>query len=606
MWSNLKNVGQLAQQISNVVAPLEDDSEYEDDEEEYEEEDLYSSSDEQHQQQQQDEETDDTHHHSSPLRRPFGLVGMLTQAMDREEALHDQQHDDDTDPSEPWVPPPNQPATHHPSNDTTAADTTTKFWKADQRMSRQEEERGEEEGEFLNAERMREAEGEFVTIHTSDARSPLLTTTEIPDATHTNHSNSMVDISATATAVPSIPSSPHQSMDETIVAKRHSAAPKSAVEDSPPQRLSLVRESGSLSPSPTKQQQTIPRATEDGSIALSPLFGQEQQQQQCPPLPLERYSSEEGMRERHKRVHDGGKLPTTTLPSLPLASTLEEAEGGDDQIAAKETTRDSAPPDHSASTKRMEKLEKRCKELKRQLIQSEAKVKELEQTNQSTVTTTTNNGEANPTNIDLDQLKHSFLEKEARVLQAANEEHEQELNTLRSQMEEKILSLQRQQATDRNQFQADHDRMQARLNEADHRVEELQEAVQVEQMRNESLSNANEQQHVRTLRVTQDKLAQAMAQLDDRNDQVNSLKQMIVQMESKMNEHHEGAQEAEDEMDELHTENEQLHDAVEKLEAECHRLRNKASSLEADSDKMVHLRVRSMILGFFLLIWTNN
>ena len=47
-------------------------------------------------------------------------------------------------------------------------------------------------------------------------------------------------------------------------------------------------------------------------------------------------------------------------------------------------------------------------------------------------------------------------------------------------------------------------------------------------------------------------------------------------------------------MDELHTENEALHNHVERLQEECSELRKKVTKMEADSDKLVHLKVRTL------------
>jgi uncharacterized protein YoxC len=94
-----------------------------------------------------------------------------------------------------------------------------------------------------------------------------------------------------------------------------------------------------------------------------------------------------------------------------------------------------------------------------------------------------------------------------------------------------------------------------------------------------------------------EKLAESMALLDEREDQVSKLKTMVQTLQSKLSEHAEGVQLAEDEVDELHHENEDLRQSVEKFEALCKDLQKKNTELHSDSNKLSELRVSTEIVS---------
>ena len=93
------------------------------------------------------------------------------------------------------------------------------------------------------------------------------------------------------------------------------------------------------------------------------------------------------------------------------------------------------------------------------------------------------------------------------------------------------------------------------------------------------------------LRMAEDKLAQTLALLDDRDGQINKLKDAVKELTSKVSEHQHGAQEAEEEMDELHHENETLRHRIESQEQLCTELRAKVSDLQSDSEQLSNLKV---------------
>ena len=71
----------------------------------------------------------------------------------------------------------------------------------------------------------------------------------------------------------------------------------------------------------------------------------------------------------------------------------------------------------------------------------------------------------------------------------------------------------------------------------------------------------------RAVRKADERVAQTMAVLDERNEEIKHLKSLIRDMESKVNEHEKGVEEAEEELDELQHENDSLRDMIEKLQA---------------------------------------
>lgn len=302
-----------------------------------------------------------------------------------------------------------------------------------------------------------------------------------------------------------------------------------------------------------------------------------------------------------------------SLPSITLDAMVEDDEEDEEEDAhpvASATTDPTnqepvvAPVEHDTSihnnrnggsklstapsdeqTKRIEKLEKRCKELKKQLVYAESHIIELQQQTSSIV---------EKDDSEQEKLMQHFQEKEARLLQAAAEEHDQDMKALRYEMDERIMAMQRQLVDERNAFQQDRAHMDALLTEANARAEKIERQARDERGNSDKSASQVQQQQARALRMAEDKLAHSMALLDERDENVKQLKDMIKALESKMTEHKEGVQEAEEEMDELHTENEALHNHVERLQEECSELRKKVTKMEADSDKLVHLKVRTL------------
>jgi chromosome segregation ATPase len=136
------------------------------------------------------------------------------------------------------------------------------------------------------------------------------------------------------------------------------------------------------------------------------------------------------------------------------------------------------------------------------------------------------------------------------------------------------------------------DEMERLLNEAISTVDAAEREKKQSRSKQDNDSAQFQQRQERALRMAEEKLAQTMALLDDREEQVENLDETVKNLKSKMSVHQEGAHEAEEELDELHTENETLRHHVQTFEAQCAELKNKVSELEGESDKVSGLKVR--------------
>jgi chromosome segregation ATPase len=154
--------------------------------------------------------------------------------------------------------------------------------------------------------------------------------------------------------------------------------------------------------------------------------------------------------------------------------------------------------------------------------------------------------------------------------------------------------MQRELVEERNAFQEDRVQMERLLNEATARAERAERQVHEARTEREGSVVQEQQHHARALRMAEDRLAQTMALLDEREEQAKNLKAMVQTLQSKMAEHDKGAKHAERELDELHNENEALHDHIDKLEAQSSEFQAKIKKLQVEADKVSHLKVRKL------------
>jgi hypothetical protein len=222
-------------------------------------------------------------------------------------------------------------------------------------------------------------------------------------------------------------------------------------------------------------------------------------------------------------------------------------------------------------------LESQLRETQDKLLQSEQLVWEKEQQSEQ----------------QRQELMVKFQEKELRLLQASNEDHQQELEQMRQDSELLCQSLQQQMEQERNMALQQQQQLSRLLNEAESRVENADESKKAALSKMQTEFTQVQQRQKRSIQMAEDKLAQALAKLDERDEEIKKLKTTVSSLQSKMTKHQEGAQEAEEEMDELHSENETLRQHVQVLQEECTKLRAHVEELEADAEKFSGLQVSS-------------
>lgn len=578
MWKNFHDVRSMAEKLTSVVAPRRDDDD-DDDAEEYSEDGGEEFEDE------VDFSESEEAAEETAARSPFGLVGMLARAMD---SGPQQKHDEEESHSIEYGVSDDERAdllleekAHcQPDYDPSPVeDSSSKIVLGSGRSTAVPEQRGLPPPEDLDI------------------------APDMPLQETRGHASSRKIVDGAVSATQRSELSPRDRESE---------------HEPEPARFSLVRESGSLSPlraggsrtgSTPLAMRSWESTTMDAADGLRPFS----QGPYIPFAPLDEAESGNGDATADTKVAArGGDSGFSPMPSsasgASLSATAEHAinegsEGGIKKAGIPELSRTKvvaptplgAPPNDSTilettngersisgsdeQVKRMEKLEKRCKELKKQLGNAENHIIELQQQ-------TTNIVEHD--NSAHEKLIQQFHDKEARLLQAAAEEHKYEMQSLRRAMEESVA---RQLIDERSAFQQDRERMDILLAEANSRADEVECQGLDERNNIEKSASQTQQQQARALRMAEDKLAHTMALLDERDENTKTLKEMIKGLESKLSEQKSGVQEAEEEMDELNTENEALHSHVDRLQAECDALRTQVTKLEGDSEKFVHLKV---------------
>jgi hypothetical protein len=627
MWSNFRDVRSLAEKISHVVAPPVDDDQEDDGAEEEEDysEGEYSTENEE----------------DAPGRSPFGFVGMLTRAMDQsdqrrqeDESEHQQRYGNDTLGMQEYE--------NDDDNDEVDFQTNPEELANLERKPNSmfaEEDRYQiphEAPPFASSA----AKPEIVQNATSPS-SDIALSPPVRRRAHLPRDDSMDDstpvIPPALVTYPSAPPSSYRSPNNSAAVPPVLATSASAPEE--PIRLSLVRESGSVSPQRTngkprmggRREMLLEHAllseaplssrslgsTPSGTeVVLSPLrdillaaeppdsasavatlprdallgsfsVALQEEQEECVDEPVPESHLPVAPKEEHgvppARVDSGVVLPKTALRPSPGATLPSMVENDEDESSEPATEDPVAPASHEDSTlEETRQWQIRCQELQEKLENAERHIIELQQQAANIMEQDTS---------DHQKLIQHFQEKEARLLQAANEEHNQEMLALRREMLTETSLLQNQLFEERKAFQQEREQFERMLTDFRGKVFQVDSHLQSEQEKSEKTVEQMQQQHLRAIRKVEDKLAHAMAVIDERDDDVKRLKETIKKLESKVAEHHEGADEAEEELNELHHENETLHDQVERLEAECTELRNKISKLEGDSEKLVHLKV---------------
>lgn len=184
-----------------------------------------------------------------------------------------------------------------------------------------------------------------------------------------------------------------------------------------------------------------------------------------------------------------------------------------------------------------------------------------------------------------------FQEKEARLLQAAAEESDQSIKQLQRQSDELVGTLTTKLEDQEHAISSEREEWERRLKEAEDRAVLAEREGRHAVSQYESSSSQTQQRQERSLRMTEDKLAQTLAMLDEREEQIAQLKNMVKSMSSEMNDHREGVREVEDEVDELRHQNEVLQHRLGTSQTECSELHEEVSKLQADTGNLGSLKV---------------
>lgn len=204
--------------------------------------------------------------------------------------------------------------------------------------------------------------------------------------------------------------------------------------------------------------------------------------------------------------------------------------------------------------------------------------------------------ETERSNQRIEALMIQFQEKEARLLQASSEEYQHELAQAENRHQAALQALDMRWANEKKEFVKEQQKLQQLIEQSNSRAERAELELKSITKKHEAKLAQVTNQEQRSVRMMEEKLAQTMALLDDRDEQISKLKQTVKKMESSMNEHEEGAQEAEQEVEELQNENEALHDQVEHLEEECKNLKAKISILESQASEVGALQMEVTML----------
>lgn len=143
----------------------------------------------------------------------------------------------------------------------------------------------------------------------------------------------------------------------------------------------------------------------------------------------------------------------------------------------------------------------------------------------------------------------------------------------------------------RRRHEQDRAKWQELLNQAQAELEIAQKEKREILAKLENAHAQNQQRQDRALRIAEDKLAQTLAILDEREEQIGQLKSMVQSMSVEVNEHREGVQEVEDEADELRHQNEVLQHRLDTALAECSQLHEELSRLQSEADQVANLKV---------------
>ena len=286
--------------------------------------------------------------------------------------------------------------------------------------------------------------------------------------------------------------------------------------------------------------------------------------------------------------------------------------------------------EHHSSTK-VAALEERCKTLEGQLseqvenrIQSTArvedamdyatsmKVNELEQ-RCKTLERQLENAEQHIVNMQLETAKRMDEEDEwrqelmlkakhdeARLMEASSEmvlqSHQNEMNELRESLEAENRNLREKLEEENSMKNLQLMKLQRQCEEAEAKARTVAAETQNALSLQNASSTQQQQRQQQTVRLTEDKLAQTLAMLDDKSDEVENLKTVIKELKATVMKNQEGTHTMERELDELRKENEILHHNIEVTEEEQEELQKQLEQLEGQGERTSQLQLELQML----------
>jgi hypothetical protein len=195
-----------------------------------------------------------------------------------------------------------------------------------------------------------------------------------------------------------------------------------------------------------------------------------------------------------------------------------------------------------------------------------------------------------------EDLIAKFHSKEARLLQATSEESQNQTLLLQQEYSAKIQSLENSLVEERKESQEEQAELKRLLRESYSNVDRVENQLRTTVTKYDKEIAQVQQREERALRMVDDRMAQTMAVLDERDEEIKSLKKSIKTMASKVNEHQEGEEEAEEELEEVHQENESLRQTIEKLEFEKKNLKDQVATLKSGSEELSGLQMELTML----------
>jgi hypothetical protein len=300
-----------------------------------------------------------------------------------------------------------------------------------------------------------------------------------------------------------------------------------------------------------------------------------------------------------KSYHDGQEtlLPTNgekQIPPEPEPPVLDRYGSKDattdKKLAVNVSTVDK--PDtskHIDETTKQELLDAKfnCKELQIKLELANQEMEALRSQAQR---------EKEKAEIEKDELITQFTSKEVRLLQATSEENENQTLLQEQEFSTRIQNLEQSLAKERQESQDEQAEYKKLLRESYANVDRTENQLKATLGKYENETAQTKQQEERVLRKADDRVAQTMAILDERDEEISRLKQSIRSIESKAKEHQEGEEEADEELEELHEENDSLRLVIENLKLETKKVRDELSALKSESEDLSGLRMELTML----------